>query len=602
MSSWSFYTSKELRPQGWLRQQLELQAQGLAGNLDKVWPDVRDSAWIGGDREGWERVPYWLDGFLPLAYLLDDKDMISRAQRYIEKILASQQEDGWICPCDKDARATYDSWAVQLICKVLTVYYDCSSDERIPQVLHKALKNYYELLKSGEIRLFDWGKFRWFEACIPISFVYERYPEPWLPELARILRDQGADYREAVELWKRPINRWRFDTHIVNLCMMLKSEAVSWRLLGEPYTDLAEELHSILDKYNGTVYGSYTGDECLSGLSPIQGTELCAIVEQMYSCEHLYAYTGDPKWAQRLEVLAFNALPAAMSADMWTHQYDQQSNQIGCQRFPGKSVFRTNGEDAHLFGLEPNYGCCTANMGQGWPKFALSAFLHNGDTVINAVPVPSELRCDGVHITLETDYPFDNSFRYTIEAERPFTFKIRIPAFAKNVTVDGKAGKRGERSFAIMPGVTQISVSYDTEPHFIKRPHGLSAVRSGSLIFSVPLKSEKKMLEYTKNGVERQFPYCDYELTPVSPWAYGYRRGPLELTRHEVGHMPFSEEAPPVTVSALVSPIDWGFEDGYELVCAKMPQSRVPLTDPIKIDLIPYGYTMLRMTELPLIK
>jgi hypothetical protein len=27
--------------------------------------DVRDSRWIGGDRDGWERVPYWLDGFVP---------------------------------------------------------------------------------------------------------------------------------------------------------------------------------------------------------------------------------------------------------------------------------------------------------------------------------------------------------------------------------------------------------------------------------------------------------------------------------------------------------------------------------------------------------
>lgn len=61
-----FFTANEITPKGWLREQLLLQAKGLSGNLDKVWPDVRDSAWIGGDREGWERVPYWLDGFIPL--------------------------------------------------------------------------------------------------------------------------------------------------------------------------------------------------------------------------------------------------------------------------------------------------------------------------------------------------------------------------------------------------------------------------------------------------------------------------------------------------------------------------------------------------------
>ena len=81
MKKWNFFTSNEIKPEGWLRRQLEIQAESLAGNLDKVWRDVRDSAWIGGDAEGWERVPYWLDGFIPLAYLLENEDMIARAKK-----------------------------------------------------------------------------------------------------------------------------------------------------------------------------------------------------------------------------------------------------------------------------------------------------------------------------------------------------------------------------------------------------------------------------------------------------------------------------------------------------------------------------------------
>ena len=71
------FSPSELRPSGWLRKQLRIQADGLSGNLDRFWPSVKDSAWIGGTDDGWERVPYWLDGFIPLAYLLDDKDLIS---------------------------------------------------------------------------------------------------------------------------------------------------------------------------------------------------------------------------------------------------------------------------------------------------------------------------------------------------------------------------------------------------------------------------------------------------------------------------------------------------------------------------------------------
>ena len=602
MNKWNLYTAKEIKPTGWLKRQLQIQAEGLSGNLDKMWPDVRDSAWIGGSREGWERVPYWLDGFIPLAYLLEDDDLIGRAKKYIDAILAQQKADGWICPCPEEERTNYDTWAVQLISKVLVVYYQCSGDERIPQVVYKILKNYYDLLKSGKITLFNWGKFRWFEAFIAINFTYDLYKEDWLRDLAQILKAQGADYNAFTESWKRPINRWRFDTHIVNLTMMLKAEAVSCNLLDKPYTDNAEYLRSILDKYNGTVYESFTGDECLSGLSPIQGTELCAIVEQMYSYELLYAYTGDPKWAERLEVLAFNALPATISEDMWVHQYLQMSNQIACEKFPGKSLFRTNNSEAHLFGLEPHFGCCTANFNQGWPKFALSAFMHSADTVIHSVMLPSTLNTGDKKIVAETNYPFENGARYKISADADFTFVVRIPSFAKNVTINGKPATNRDATFSIKRGYTEIQIAFETTPYFQNRPHDLQSVRCGSLIFSVPIDFDKKIYEYEANGVTRKFPYCDYELIPQSKWNYAYCANRLSVQAKGVGHIPFSTEHPPVTITAKVKEIPWGLEDGYETVCAKKPESVEPISDAQDVTLIPYGCAKLRMTELPLIE
>ena len=603
MKKWNMFTTNEIKPKGWLYKQLRIQATGLSGNLDKVWPDVRDSSWIGGTKDGWERVPYWLDGFIPLAYFLEDEDMIARAKKYINAIISKQNDDGWLCPCSKENRANYDAWAVFLMTKVLTVYYECSKDEKIPDVIYRTLKNYYELISTEQIKLFGWAEYRWFEFFIAINFTYERCKEDWLKDLAKIIKKQGSDYEACAVHWDTPRDEWAFYTHIVNIAMMLKYEAVSCELLDTEYKDIAEKLRGVLKQYNGTVVEIFTGDECLSGISPIQGTELCAVVEQMYAYELLFAYTGDSKWAERLEILAFNALPATISDDMWTHQYVQMNNQIACQKFiDTKPIFRTNGPESHLFGLEPNFGCCTANFNQGWPKFALSSFMYNDEGVINVVPVPCQLKTSDFDITLDTNYPFDNTLKYTIDSNKDFKFEIRIPADAENIIINEKKASTDDLKFNIVAGEKyEITVSFVLNPHFEEYSYNLKYVKCGSLVFSLPIKFEKIMHEYVRNDVERKFPYCDYELIPQSDWNYAFADASLSVETKTPGEVPFSVDEPPITIAAKMKKIDWGFEEGYTTVCAKTPKSLETVSDTEDIKLVPYGAAKLRMTVMPLI-
>src|SRR5215510_12352192 len=84
-----------IRPEGWLRRQLRIQADGLTGHLDEFWPDIADSQWFGGKAEGWERAPYWLDGAIPLAWLLDDEKLKARLSARVAYMLDHQRADGW---------------------------------------------------------------------------------------------------------------------------------------------------------------------------------------------------------------------------------------------------------------------------------------------------------------------------------------------------------------------------------------------------------------------------------------------------------------------------------------------------------------------------
>lgn len=611
MHKYALYSPAELKPQGWLLRQLQIQADGLSGSLDRVWRDVRDSAWIGGEAEGWERVPYWLDGFIPLAYLLDDEDKKARARKYIDAILERQCEDGWICPCTEEQRATYDIWAVFLISKVLLVWYDCARDERALTAVYRALKNIHTLLLEDKVTIKSWGKFRTFECMIATERLYDIYKEEWLVELTRILRERGADYTQFLEDWKRPINHWRLETHIVNIMMALKSEAVRCRLLGEEYTDEAEKLWQVLEQYNATSAGVFTGDECLSGISPIQGTELCSVVELMYSAEVLFSRTGDAKWADRLERAAFNALPATITEDMWAHQYDQMSNQIEAVPFPGKSLFRTNGPGSHIFGLEPHFGCCTANFNQGWPKLALSTFMHTEDTIVNVTPIPAVLDCEmsGVRVRVETDtlYPFRDSVKYTVSAASPvsFTLRVRVPAWSLSAKIDGELVEVRDGFVDIereWSGEESFTLSFERKVELDTLGGELYFVKYGPLTFSLSIEGKWYKVEYERNGVERKEPYCDWHVYRRGEFAYGFDSCEFEVRECEGDGRAFSHSAPLLEIDARLCRINWAMTDGYRNVPEKYPSDRRAISESETLTLVPYGCTTLRMTEMPFVE
>ncbi len=596
-------------PQGWMRRQLEIQAEGLCGNLDLFWADIKDSKWIGGASEGWERVPYWLDGFIPLAFLLRDEAMIKRADFYIDAILRGQRADGWICPCSDKERGHYDVWALFLVLKVLILYHDATEDERIEGAVYRALKN---LDRHIDVyTLSGWAQMRWQECLLPIIWLHGRRAEDWLVELAVKLKSQGFDYEHFFYNfpYQNAVKKgeWTLMGHGVNIAMALKSKAMEFLLSGEEktlsYTDFMLEQ---LEKYHGMVTGMFSADECLAGRSPIQGTELCAVTEMMYSLEILIMITGKSEYGSLLEKIAFNALPAAISPDMWTHQYDQQVNQINCVETK-TTVFHTNGGDSNLFGLEPHFGCCTANFGQGWPKFALSAILQGEESfyVVSYVPNKVISSVNGASVSIEVlgEYPFCDEAVIQVETQAEVTFSLclRIPEYAYSAMIS--CGEtyvvNGGDNFTLKrrwSGKTRLEIRFLVSTVLEGRPNNLVAIKRGPLIYSLKLEEEWVQVHQDEKG--KEFPHCDYEVRGKSEWRYGIAGWAMELCRCGVGDYPFSPDGAPLNLRVRCIPIDWKEEN---TCVAKIPASREAKGEPCMKTFIPYGCTNIRMTELPYI-
>lgn len=94
-----------IQPKGWLRDQLVTMRRGTTGHLDEVYAKVKnDNGWLGGKGDGWEETPYWLDGAVPLAYLLDDKEMKDKVLKYINWTIEHQRPSGYFGSITKDER------------------------------------------------------------------------------------------------------------------------------------------------------------------------------------------------------------------------------------------------------------------------------------------------------------------------------------------------------------------------------------------------------------------------------------------------------------------------------------------------------------------
>ncbi len=617
-----------IRPAGWLQRQLRIQADGLSGHLDEFWPDVGQSQWFGGRAEGWERAPYWLDGAIPLAWMLDDAPMKARITKYIDVIVTHQRADGWYGPYPEDAVAKrYDLWAILLANKVMAQYHDATGDPRALGAVVKSLK----ALVAGLDRtpLYNWGRCRWYEGLVPAYYAYERTGETWLLDLARKLRAQGADYEAlfATDDLGVPTPRrglWKWTKHVVNTAMAAKASALGWRLDRKPSDRAwATGMIDFLDRHHGQVTGMFTGDECLAGRSPLQGTELCAVVEFMYSLEILFSVFGDPRFGDRLERVTFNALPATFTPDMWAHQYDQQVNQVQCTINPDHH-WTTNGPESNLYGLEPNFGCCTSNMHQGWPKFVAHLWMKTPDEGLAAAayaPSRAHFTSHGVPVTvaLDTDYPFRETLTITVTPERPATFPLvlRVPAWAEGATVRVGGGAASPMQAGTLhrvdrewSGSVEVAIRFPMKPVVSVRYNGAVTLERGPLVYA--LKIGEGWTRVNADKPHRDLPHGDFEVRPTTPWNYALVADPATpdaaavFEERPVGDRAFSPEGAGIVAHAKGRKMPtWKIVHGWAAEISSPDQqwadaSRVVTAEPVEdLTLIPYGCTNIRITEFP---
>jgi len=598
-----------VKPEGWLREQLRLQAQGLTGHAEELYDDIGKSDWLTrGNRHGefeWERGPYYARGLLVLAWQLGDEALMQRAKAWVESILASQLPNGDFGP----RRENW--WANMIALYIVRDWYLVSGDERAVDFVRKYAEFQRDALGKKSLHGDSmWACARGGDGMKVFLDFYDITGDAAFLDAARLYASQTAPWSEYYATGARNES---YQEHIVNFNQGLKTPALLWRLTGSD-KDKAAYAAAMADdgwsqRYAGRPDRMQNGEEPLSGRNASGGTELCAIAERIISCADQVAVLADVRAADDMEIVAYNCLPATLSPDIKGLRYYLALN---CPRADNRRLFYAHNNHANSIvpGPHAGFGCCRSNFHIAWPKFVQSMWMASSDgglAVVAYGPCTVRTKVAGrdVAFRVETDYPFRHKVVVKVEeGSGTFPLYLRIPSWAKWQNAAGKfrkvvrnwsAGESVELDFSA-PIVVEKGWSYDS-----------ACVRRGPLLFAWNVPSEGKVTKDFGGG------FVTRELHPTKPWNVALvlpaNGDPADAIKVEddgaaIKGQPFDYAAAPVRLKVKgcrTDEVRWGqFRFEADGTCVEPPPSpiRAPV-EPCDLELVPLGCTQLRIALFP---
>jgi len=608
-----------IKPEGWLRRQLELQADGFSGHLTEISKFVKKegNAWLSADGQGespWEEMPYWLKGFGDTGYVLGDQRIIDEARIWIEGMLNSRNPDGWFGPAtnktgSRDTKNVPDLWPNMVALNALQSYYEYTGDTRVLELMQGYFK--WELTVPDEKFLEPfWQQQRASDNLASVYWLYNRTGQEFLLQLAEKIHRNTANWTETVASW-----------HNVNIAQCFRAPAVYFQQARDPYFLQATERNydMVWGTYGQFPGGMFGGDEnCRRGYyDPRQGIETCASIEFMLSCEMLLKISGELTWADRCEDVAFNTFPPALTADLKALHYLVSANV--CQLdSKNKAPGIQNGGD--MLGYNPySYRCCQHNVAHGWPYFAEHLWMATPDDGLAAVfyaagQITARVG-NGQRVTWkqQTRYPFDDTIRMTLITPEPVQFPLylRVPGWceAPTLRVNGKKTPvhAEPRTFIVIDrkwkddDTVELTLPMEMKLRYWTRNGDSVCLDRGPLTYSLKI-GEK----YVRYGGTDKWPAL--EVYPTTPWNYGLvldAGRPLreQFAVRERGwpkdNQPFEAEAAPIEIKAKARRIPNWQPDQLGLIGTLQP-SPVKSDQPVEVvTLIPMGTARLRISAFP---
>ena len=543
-----------IKPSGWLKVQMQKDVDGFVGNLDKLVPDLINDPIYGsgrlhkysklkdlgnnkeGDTEGSEQYKWWnsetqsnwWDGYIRNVILLNDKKGLEKVNNYIQKILKSQDADGYIGIYDKELRYHFNSengelWSKTTMYRGLLAYYEYSRDPKLWYAIVRAVDNVmtnYPINNSSPYssgKEFNGGVSHGLTFTDVLDKMYQITGNKKYTDYALFLyRDFCKTYQSEKDVQLENIlnPNFKLQSHGVHTYEHLRPLIVAAYAKNNIELQKALEIYIQRIEKSTTLTGGAIGDEWIaqrSANATQTGYEYCSLHELLDSYSVLFQKQGDIKTAEVIETIFYNAAQGSRNPDHSCIAYLKTDNSFEMDGTKNGEVEHNRKQTRYKY--SPAHQdvavCCNPNAGRITPYFIEKSWMKESDNVlVNVLLMPNivETKIENQNVTIETvtEYPYQNIFIFKISNPnyRQFLIKIRKPSWALKVitnesytleneflVIDRKLGKEDK-----------IQIEFTAEIKIKEDANKEKYFTYGSLFYAKPIEAiEQKGKSYLNN-------------------------------------------------------------------------------------------------------